>query len=497
MAPRDKTPPTAKKASVKKTPAKKAPAKASAAKTSLAKKAPAKKAPAKASSAKKAPAKKAPAKASLAKKAPAKKAPAKASSTKKAPAKASSTKKAPAKEAPANASAGKKAPAKEAPAKHAMAKTVLAKRGAAKDARAKQGSAQRPSVKKATKARIAPVGAQTPAGSSATAGKKARDGGKEPRLARPASPPPPPRDPTLDKPLITRRATSLPLKLKAKAVAQKGKGKAKVKATAAPPPPPPAPRTKTLEERMQDAERRLLDTPEAFRRAYGHRLNMSWIYHDAALEGTVYTREELDLALYPGASATTTDANLEPICEEIRRHLEAIAWVREAAIGAVKPPITVDTLRKIFLILHPEEGELKLVRYRRDVPQHRLYFHEYALPEKIPAKLRAIVDWVNSPETQKSRSMLRLAARAHYDIIRVFPFQVDSGKVARLFMNLLLMRGGLPPAILHSADRQKYYEALKSSPATVNQLVQEAIDNAIASVERMLDENQTKTRSFG
>ena len=75
----------------------------------------------------------------------------------------------------------------------------------------------------------------------------------------------------------------------------------------------------------------------------------------------------------------------------------------------------------------------------------------------------------------------------HYDLLRVFPFQTDSGKVARLFMNLLLLRSGYPPAIIHSAERQRYYEALKGSPTTMTQIVQEAIDNSLASIEKLLE----------
>ncbi len=88
------------------------------------------------------------------------------------------------------------------------------------------------------------------------------------------------------------------------------------------------------------------------------------------------------------------------------------------------------------MILHPEEGDIKTVKYRKDIPQHRLYFHEYAAPDKITYKVRQIVDWINDPETKRTRTPVRLAARAHYDLLRVFPFASDSGKVARLLMNL-------------------------------------------------------------
>ena len=190
-----------------------------------------------------------------------------------------------------------------------------------------------------------------------------------------------------------------------------------------------------------------------------------------------------------------TDSSLQPTCEEIRRHKEAIEYVRDYATKK-RLPITLDVIKKIYLILHPEEGDIKTVKYRKDIPQHRLYFHEYAPPDKIAYKVRQIVDWLNDPETRKTRNAVRIAARAHYDLLRVFPFPTDSGKVARLFMNLLLLRSGLPPAIVHSTERQRYYEALKGSATTVLQMVQEAVENALSSVEKLLDEHETRKRAF-
>ncbi len=260
------------------------------------------------------------------------------------------------------------------------------------------------------------------------------------------------------------------------------------------PPAPPKVKVKSLEERLAIAEERLQRQEPSFRQAYQERFDMTWIFHDSALEGVVYTELELRTALDPGAP-TVTDSSLQPVCEEIRRHREALQYVREQAIKR-RVPVTVEVIKKIYLILHPEEGDLKTVKYRKEIPQHRLYFHEYAPPDKIPHKVRQVVDWVNDPETKKGRGPIRIAARAHYDLLRVFPFPKDSGKVARLFMNFLLMRSGYPPAIMHSAERQRYYEALKGVPVTVIAIVQEAIDNGLASIEKLLDEHETHTRSF-
>jgi Fic family protein len=256
----------------------------------------------------------------------------------------------------------------------------------------------------------------------------------------------------------------------------------------------PPPKRQSVEERASQIEQRLAAAGEDFRKRYTDSLDMSWIYHDSALEGTVYTFEELRTAL-GGQPPPIGDSSLQPTYDDIRRHKEAIDFVRD--FGEKKRlPVTVDIIKKIFLILHPEEGDIKTVKYRKDIPQHRLYFHEYAAPDKIAYKVRQIVDWLNDPETKKTRNGIRIAARAHYDLLRVYPFANDSGKVSRLFMNLLLMRTGLPPSILHSTERQRYYEALKGSATTVLQMVQEAVENALSSVEKLLDEHETRMRAF-
>ena len=257
----------------------------------------------------------------------------------------------------------------------------------------------------------------------------------------------------------------------------------KKKATPTPPEPPKA---LTVEERYATLEERLKTAPAEALAKYLADLDMSWIAHDSALEGVVYTLAELRSAMGNPDGEVAFDSSLQPVVEEIRRHREALNFVREQATKK-RVPITVDVVKRIYCVLHPEEGDVKTVKYRKDIPQPRLYFHEYAPPDKIAYKLRQVIDWVNDPETRRTRTPIRLAARAHYDIVRIFPFATDSGKVARLVMNLLLLRGGCPPAIIHSTERQRYYEALKGSSTTMHAIVQDAVENSLASIEKLLD----------
>jgi Fic family protein len=253
-------------------------------------------------------------------------------------------------------------------------------------------------------------------------------------------------------------------------------------------PVPEAPRVQTVEERTASLEERLKAAPPEIREKYRENLVMSWIAHDSALEGVVYTVNELSSAIggEAGAAGAAADSSMQPVVEEIRRHREALDFIREQAEKR-RQPITVDTVKRIYCVLHPEEGDVKTVKYRKDIPQHRLYFHEYTPPDKIAYKLRQVIDWINDPELRRSRTPVRLASRAQYDLVRIFPFTTDSGKVARLVMNLLLLRSGYPPAIIHSTERQRYYEALKGSSAVMHSIVQDAIDNSLSSIEKLLD----------
>jgi hypothetical protein len=265
---------------------------------------------------------------------------------------------------------------------------------------------------------------------------------------------------------------------------------------AAPPAPaeePPAPTPERVEDRYTLIRERLQALSEPFQREYQDSFDMSWIHHDSALEGVVYTFQELKTALDPSVTVVP-DSSLQPVCEEIRRHKAAIELVRELA-EKKRVPVNVDLIKRIYLTLHPSEGDLKSVKYRKDIPQHRLYFHEYAAPDKIAYKVRQVVDWLNGPEPKKIKHPVRIAARAHYDLLRVFPFPIDSGKVARLMMNLLLLRAGYPPAIVHSTERQRYYEALRGSLPTIVAMINESIENGLSSVEKRLEEEARRLRT--
>jgi len=241
----------------------------------------------------------------------------------------------------------------------------------------------------------------------------------------------------------------------------------------------------SLEERVTRLQALLDRADRSIHEEYEERLDMSWIYHDSALEGVVYTNEELQAAI---DEHVISDTSLIPVYDEIRQHKAAIDLVRELT-DKKRVGISLELIKRIYVALVPEDGEGKgAPKYRRDMPLHRQYFHEIAQPDKISPKMRALVDWLKSPDTKRSTHTVRLAAKAHYQLLRIYPFPKHSGKVARLLMNLILLRQGYPPAIIHATERQRYYDALKTSSDAVSKIISEALASSVESTIRYFEQ---------
>ncbi|MEM6960885.1 MAG: Fic family protein [Myxococcota bacterium] len=240
----------------------------------------------------------------------------------------------------------------------------------------------------------------------------------------------------------------------------------------------------SLEERVQQLNELKQQAPRELIDAYHERLDMSWIYHDSALEGVVYTKEELTSAIL---DQVVSDSSLIPVYDEIRNFKGGVDLVRTLS-EKKRPVVGLEVVKNIYSQLTPEEVDGKgAPKYRKDMPLHRLYFHEISAPEKISYKMRQLMQWVSSPDTRRSTHPIRLASKTHVQLLHIYPFPRNSGKVARLLMNLILMRHGYPPAVLHATERQRYYEALKSSEDAVANLIHEALVTSVESAVRLFE----------
>jgi Fic family protein len=238
-----------------------------------------------------------------------------------------------------------------------------------------------------------------------------------------------------------------------------------------------------LDAKMDALRGKQISFPQNILKDYRDRLDVSWIFHDNALEGVVLSYSELKAAI---DQRIISDVTLIPMYEEVRNQKLAVDFVREA--NTAKKPIAIDLelVRKLYAMLTPEAAA-KGYPYRRENPLHRLYYHEIAAPEKISYKMRKLGEWLESDEFQELHPITR-ATKAHFRLLAVYPWTKNSGKVARLLMNYILLRHGYLPAVIHSIERQRYYEVLRLENDGLLNLVIESLENSIETTAKFLDE---------
>jgi Fic family protein len=237
-----------------------------------------------------------------------------------------------------------------------------------------------------------------------------------------------------------------------------------------------------IDDRMEDLADRMREAPD-LGEEFLHRYELSWLYHENALEGVVYTGQELATALM---NQPLADATFVGALQEIRNHKIAFDLVREEA-KAKKLRVNMTLVKRLYETLGGGT-ERAAAEFRKDMPLHRAYFHEIAQPAKIPALLQRVVESCDSADFRNAHPIQR-AAKLHHGFMQVFPFTENSGRVARLLVNLVLFQAGYRlPCIIHATDRQRYYESLRLSDAAFRELMVEALDNALAQGEKFFRE---------
>ena len=80
---------------------------------------------------------------------------------------------------------------------------------------------------------------------------------------------------------------------------------------------------------------------------------------------------------------------------------------------------------------------------------------------EVPALMR---DWLMQAQALRSEDgamLAELLAALHAQFERIHPFLDGNGRAGRLVLNLLLVRLGIPPAIIYKGDRSRYLAALR------------------------------------
>ncbi|KAA0184150.1 Adenosine monophosphate-protein transferase FICD, partial [Fasciolopsis buskii] len=181
------------------------------------------------------------------------------------------------------------------------------------------------------------------------------------------------------------------------------------------------------------------------------------IYHSNAIEGNTLTlaqtRSILETRLAVGGKSLMEQ-------NEVLGLDAALRFLNSTLLRGHHTTITLSTIfelhRHILSFVDPSEaGNLRRT-------QVFIADHNPPPPEAVLDLMTELVSWLNGDQLSDVHP-IELAALTHWKLVYIHPFYDGNGRTARLLMNLILMRAGLPPAIIKLEDRLAYYEHLKTA----------------------------------
>jgi len=205
-----------------------------------------------------------------------------------------------------------------------------------------------------------------------------------------------------------------------------------------------------LEKRRRLDEKRPL--PKAILKKLEERMQIEFVYNTNKIEGVPLTRGETELIL---RGITVHGKNILDVVA-VENHQCAMRFIKE--LVDMHRNICEEDIREIHALVMekiiPNAGE-----YRKENVSVRGAGFEPPPFYDIPEHMKELMNLIN--ENPDELRPIELAAHAHYYLTWIHPFTDGNGRVARLLLNLVLIRNGYPLTPIRNAERKKYLDSLK------------------------------------
>ena len=175
-------------------------------------------------------------------------------------------------------------------------------------------------------------------------------------------------------------------------------------------------------------------------------------YSSNALEGNTLTESETKVVLEDGLTIGG---------KPLKDHLEALGH-SEAYLFLFSllknKEISISDIKRLHYLFYYRINRKGAGEFRKI--QVFLTGSQYPLPspERVPSLMEKFIEKLNTPG--KKHPVIK-AAVAHKDLVFIHPFIDGNGRIARLLMNLVLLREGYNIAIIPPVSRADYISALE------------------------------------
>ncbi len=211
------------------------------------------------------------------------------------------------------------------------------------------------------------------------------------------------------------------------------------------------------------------------------KLKLDWNYNSNAIEGNKLNYGETVAFLMHGITAKgkTLKDHLD-----IKGHNDAINFL--LSILKEECGITASDIRALHKMILVEEYDadaitvdgkptkkrIKLGVYKstpNSVKTRTGEMHYYASVEQTPILMDELMQWYNACKNNPTIHPLVLASLFHFQFVAIHPFDDGNGRLARILMNLILMRNHFLPVVVKNEDKSNYYGVL--AQADENQFI--------------------------
>jgi Fic family protein len=212
---------------------------------------------------------------------------------------------------------------------------------------------------------------------------------------------------------------------------------------------------KTFEgiDELKDRLDRLRPLPRDALRKIREDIRLRHTYHSEGMEGNTLNLNETKLVLEEGITIGG-----KPLKDHIsvKNDAEAFDLMMEMVNG--KRQVDHVTIQELHSIL--TRGVLKEAGCYRTTNVRII-----GSPVSPPPYGKVVMFMDRLFQTLSTSKMHPIARSAflHHSLVRIHPFVDGNGRVARLAMNLSLMREGYAPILLFKEDRRIYYQALRKA----------------------------------
>ena len=223
-----------------------------------------------------------------------------------------------------------------------------------------------------------------------------------------------------------------------------------------------------------------LETLKSLREYY----RVGLTYTSNALEGNSLTESETKVVIEDGLTIGG-----KPLRDVYEATGHARAYDKIYSL-VEKRPVSLEDILELHRLFYSEidgaqAGRWRTVRVfisgsRRVLPA----------PERVPALMASFADWMM--KTEGKLHPVEFAALVHQKFVFIHPFVDGNGRMARLLMNLALLRAGWTLAIIPPICRSEYVATLETagrSPAAFVRFVRDRVCETQKELLRLLGES--------